>query len=148
MQAAIALLPEPSSGEDSKRSTMKAIVHVRYGRPDRLEFREVDKPVLDDDQVLLRVHAASVNPVEWYGVTGPYFARFGNGLRRPNHGGRHLARVWFSRRRIRRDRLPCWLHSCNESGRGCRGRAAMDLLRRCDDYRSRPLHFRRYVPAV
>ena len=40
-------------------------------------------PVIEDDQVLIRVHAASVNPVEWYGVTGPYFARIGNGLRRP-----------------------------------------------------------------
>src|SRR5438128_11044573 len=83
MQASIAVLPEPSSAEDSKRSTMRAIGHVRYGRPDRLELREVEMPVLEDDQVLLRVHAASVNPVEWYGVTGPYFARFGNGLRKP-----------------------------------------------------------------
>jgi NADPH:quinone reductase-like Zn-dependent oxidoreductase len=33
--------------------------------------------------VLVRVHASSVNPVEWYGVTGPYFARLGNGLRKP-----------------------------------------------------------------
>src|SRR2546428_1940954 len=62
---------------------MKAIIHERYGHPDVLELRDVDKPVLEDDQVLVRVHAASVNPVEWYGVTGPYFARFGNGLRRP-----------------------------------------------------------------
>src|SRR6266508_861054 len=66
-----------------RTDTMKAIVHARYGRPDVLEFRdEVDKPVIEDDQVLVRVHAASVNPVEWYGVTGPYFARIG-GLRKP-----------------------------------------------------------------
>jgi NADPH:quinone reductase-like Zn-dependent oxidoreductase len=62
---------------------MKAIVHERYGRPDVLELREVERPVPDDDQVLVRVHASSVNPVEWYGVTGPYFARIGSGLRRP-----------------------------------------------------------------
>src|ERR1043166_9048620 len=62
---------------------MKAIVHERYGRPDVLELREVDTPVPEDDQVLVRVHASSVNPVEWYGVTGPYFARIGSGLRRP-----------------------------------------------------------------
>ena len=64
-------------------NSMQAIVHERYGRPDVLELREVDKPVIEDDQVLVRVHASSVNPVEWYGVTGPYFARFGNGLRTP-----------------------------------------------------------------
>jgi NADPH:quinone reductase-like Zn-dependent oxidoreductase len=63
---------------------MKAIAHVRYGRPPAaLELRDVDKPVLGDDQVLVRVEASSVNPVEWYGVTGPYFARMGEGLRNP-----------------------------------------------------------------
>ena len=62
---------------------MRAILHERYGRPDVLEVRDVDKPALGDDQVLVRVHASSVNPVEWYGVSGPYFARFGNGMRRP-----------------------------------------------------------------
>jgi NADPH:quinone reductase-like Zn-dependent oxidoreductase len=62
---------------------MKAIIHERYGRPEVLQLREVDMPVVEDDQVLIRVHASSVNPVEWYGVTGPYFARIGNGFRKP-----------------------------------------------------------------
>jgi NADPH:quinone reductase-like Zn-dependent oxidoreductase len=62
---------------------MKAIVSERYGRPDVLEVRDVDMPVVEDHQVLLRVHASSVNPVEWYRVTGPYFARIGEGLRKP-----------------------------------------------------------------
>jgi NADPH:quinone reductase-like Zn-dependent oxidoreductase len=62
---------------------MKAIVHQQYGRPDVLELRETDRPVPEDDQVLVRVQASSVNPVEWYGVTGPYFARLGNGLLKP-----------------------------------------------------------------
>jgi NADPH:quinone reductase-like Zn-dependent oxidoreductase len=66
---------------------MKAIVHDRYGPPDVLELREVDKPVIEDDQVLLRVHASSVNPVEWYGVTGFHLARIGNGLRKPKSPG-------------------------------------------------------------
>jgi NADPH:quinone reductase-like Zn-dependent oxidoreductase len=61
---------------------MKAIVHERYGRPDVLQLREVDRPIIEDDQVLVRVRAASVNPVEWYGVTGPVFARMG-GVRKP-----------------------------------------------------------------
>jgi NADPH:quinone reductase-like Zn-dependent oxidoreductase len=62
---------------------MRAIVHERYGRPRVLELRDVDRPAIEDHQVLVRVHASSVNPVEWYGVTGPLFARIGNGLRRP-----------------------------------------------------------------
>jgi len=72
-----------SDSAADRRSTMKAIIHERYGRPDVLDLRDVDKPVVEDHQVLVRVHASSVNPVEWYGVSGPYFARVGNGLRRP-----------------------------------------------------------------
>jgi NADPH:quinone reductase-like Zn-dependent oxidoreductase len=67
-----------------RAATMKAIVHERYGMPDVLELREVDMPTIEDHQVLLRVHASSVNPAEWYGVTGPYFTRlFGGGVRKP-----------------------------------------------------------------
>src|SRR3954447_6295004 len=62
---------------------MKAIVHDRYGRPDVLALRDVDRPAPAADQVLVRVVASSVNPVEWYGVTGLLLARIGDGLRRP-----------------------------------------------------------------
>ncbi|MFL5982477.1 MAG: NAD(P)-dependent alcohol dehydrogenase [Gaiellaceae bacterium] len=63
---------------------MKAIVHARYGRPPAaLELRDVERPDLAEDQVLVRVHASSVNPVEWYTVTGPFFTRPSSGLRRP-----------------------------------------------------------------
>lgn len=62
---------------------MRAIVHLRYGSPDGVELREVDKPIIEDHQVLVRVHASSVNPAEWYRVQGPFFARFDSGLRRP-----------------------------------------------------------------
>ncbi len=61
---------------------MKAIVHHSYG-PDGVELRDVDLPVIEDHQVLLRVHASSVNPAEWYRVHGPFFARIDSGLRRP-----------------------------------------------------------------
>src|SRR5215216_3806565 len=61
---------------------MKAIVHPRYG-PGALELREVDRPVIEDHQLLVRVHASSVNPAEWYRVHGPFFVRVGTGLRRP-----------------------------------------------------------------
>jgi NADPH:quinone reductase-like Zn-dependent oxidoreductase len=63
---------------------VKAIVHNRYGPPDVLELRDVDKPALTDDGVLVRVRAASLNPTEWYAVTGtPWVARSAAGLRRP-----------------------------------------------------------------
>ena len=63
---------------------MKAAFHERYGPPDVVELRDVDKPAIEDHQVLVRVHASSVNPAEWYGVNGPWFVRlFGTGIRRP-----------------------------------------------------------------
>jgi NADPH:quinone reductase-like Zn-dependent oxidoreductase len=62
---------------------MKAIVHERYGPPDLLELRDVEPPEIGDDQVLVRVHASSVNPVDWYGVTGLWLARLPNALRKP-----------------------------------------------------------------
>ena len=49
---------------------MKAVVRNTYGSPDVLELVDVEKPELTDDTVLVRVRATSVNPVEWYGVTG------------------------------------------------------------------------------
>jgi NADPH:quinone reductase-like Zn-dependent oxidoreductase len=74
---------QPSQAASSPRAMMKAIIHTRYGRPDVLHLSAVPVPAISDHEVLVRVSASSVNPVEWYGVTGPYFARFGNGLRRP-----------------------------------------------------------------
>ena len=63
---------------------MKAIVYDRYGSPDVLKLREVDKPAVADDGVLVRVHAASVNPVDWHTMTGtPYMVRLIAGLRKP-----------------------------------------------------------------
>jgi NADPH:quinone reductase-like Zn-dependent oxidoreductase len=67
---------------------MKAIVRDRYGSPDVLELREVEKPKLTDDRVLVRVHAASVNRADWYLLNGkPWFARpMMGGLRKPKSG--------------------------------------------------------------
>ncbi len=63
---------------------MQAIVRDRYGSPDVLELEEVAQPELADDGVLVRVRAASVNPVDWYDVTGtPWIARPMTGLRGP-----------------------------------------------------------------
>lgn len=63
---------------------MKAICQYRYGSPDVLELRDVDKPVVGDDDVLVRVSAASVNPLDWHLMRGlPYLVRMMFGLRRP-----------------------------------------------------------------
>src|SRR2546426_11980257 len=63
---------------------MKAIVVQKYGSPDVLELKDVDKPAVEDDGVLVRVRAASVNPADWYGVAGrPYVARIAVGLLKP-----------------------------------------------------------------
>jgi NADPH:quinone reductase-like Zn-dependent oxidoreductase len=63
---------------------MRAIVHNTYGSPDVLELQEIDKPDVADDEVLVRVRAASVNPADWYVVTGtPYVGRPSMGLRKP-----------------------------------------------------------------
>ncbi|MDQ5822476.1 MAG: NAD(P)-dependent alcohol dehydrogenase [Actinomycetota bacterium] len=67
---------------------MKAVVHDRYGSPDVLELQEIEKPEVADDAVLVRVHAASVNRLDWYGVTGtPYVARVIGGLLKPKEQG-------------------------------------------------------------
>ncbi len=63
---------------------MKAIICHKYGSPDVLELKDVDKPAVDDDGVLVRVRAASVNPADWYGLRGrPYVARMAVGLLKP-----------------------------------------------------------------
>ncbi len=63
---------------------MKALVYQRYGSPDVLELREVEKPTPKDDEVLIKVQAASVNPLDWHFLRGtPYFMRVVAGLLKP-----------------------------------------------------------------
>ena len=63
---------------------MKAIVKDRYGSPDVLRVEEVDRPEPTDEQVLVRVHATSVNAYDWHMLRGkPYSARLSEGLRTP-----------------------------------------------------------------
>ncbi len=66
---------------------MRAMVYERYGPPNVLELKEIERPAVVDDGVLVRVHAASVNPFDWHFLTGtPYLTRLGAGLRKPkNH---------------------------------------------------------------
>lgn len=55
-----------------------------YGTPDVLEFRDIDKPVVKDDEVIVHVRAAAVNLPDWAGVRGvPYIVRLAFGLRTP-----------------------------------------------------------------
>jgi NADPH:quinone reductase-like Zn-dependent oxidoreductase len=55
---------------------MKAIVQDRYGSPDVLELKDIDKPVVKDGEVQVRVHAASVHPDVWHVLRGlPYVLR-------------------------------------------------------------------------
>ncbi len=62
---------------------MKAIVYRDYG-VSNLKFQDVEKPTPTDDQILVRIHAASVNPLDWHYVEGtPYIMRMGVGLRKP-----------------------------------------------------------------
>ena len=63
---------------------MKAIVYHTYGSPDVLKCEEIDKPTAGDNEVLIKVRAASVNPLDWRLMRGrPYIVRILFGLRKP-----------------------------------------------------------------
>jgi NADPH:quinone reductase-like Zn-dependent oxidoreductase len=63
---------------------MRAIVYHNYGPPDVLKCEEIEKPVASDDEVLIKIRAASVNPREWHFIRGkPYFVRMMLGLSKP-----------------------------------------------------------------
>jgi NADPH:quinone reductase-like Zn-dependent oxidoreductase len=60
------------------------MVNSEYGLPEVLELKDLENPRVKDDEVLVRVHAAAVNPPDWAGVHGvPYIVRPSFGLRRP-----------------------------------------------------------------
>src|SRR5215208_6344067 len=64
---------------------MKAILHTRYGSPELLEFKEVEKPAPSENQILIKVHAASINALEYRMMRAkPFFIRLmGGGFQRP-----------------------------------------------------------------
>src|SRR5215204_1171772 len=65
---------------------MKAIVYYKYCSPDVLEFNEIEKPSPKDNEVLIKVHAASVNPADWHLMRAePFLARLENGLLKPKN---------------------------------------------------------------
>jgi NADPH:quinone reductase-like Zn-dependent oxidoreductase len=64
---------------------MKAVVYDEYGPPDVLQIRELPDPEVGDTDVLIRVRAASINPLDWFAVTGtPLIARPGFGFKKPD----------------------------------------------------------------
>jgi NADPH:quinone reductase-like Zn-dependent oxidoreductase len=69
----------------AQEEPVKAVVYDSYGSPDVLALREIDQPVVRDDQVLLRIRAASLNAADWHLMRGlPYLVRLINGLRKPS----------------------------------------------------------------
>jgi NADPH:quinone reductase-like Zn-dependent oxidoreductase len=69
----------------SGAETMQAIVYRCYGSADVLKLETIEKPVPSDNAVLVKVHAASVNPLDWHYMRGsPYIMRLGTGLGSPD----------------------------------------------------------------
>lgn len=63
---------------------MKAIIFSDYGPPEQLQLQEVEKPTPQPYEVLVKIHAASANPLDWHRMRGaPFIARLGEGLRKP-----------------------------------------------------------------
>ena len=76
-------------------SLMKGIVHHCYGSPAVVRYEDLPKPTPADDEVLVKVRAASVNPLDWHYLEGtPYLVRLGSRLRQTRRPA--------SRRRLRR----------------------------------------------
>jgi NADPH:quinone reductase-like Zn-dependent oxidoreductase len=73
-----------SDGSTPEEHFMKAIVYTQYGPPDVLQLAEVAKPAPKDNEVLIKIHASSLNPLDWHGMRGkPYVMRILGGLRKP-----------------------------------------------------------------
>ena len=80
---------------------MKAIVQDRFGSADVLEFRDIEDPVVGEDDVLVRVHAAGCGPDVWHLMAGlPYFVRLMPGFSKMRAGvrGRDVAGTRRGRR--------------------------------------------------
>lgn len=74
----------PSPPVPAGATPMKAIVHRCYGPPDVIRLEDIPKPTPKDDEILVRVHAASVNPLDWHYIEGtPYMVRMDGGFGKP-----------------------------------------------------------------
>ena len=105
---------------------MKGWVHRCYGGPEILQFEDLAKPVAEDDAVIVKVRAASVNPLDWHTMRGkPYFMRMDAGIgaptesavrrglrRRGRVGGQERHEVQTRRRSFRRTRRRVLASTC------------------------------------
>ena len=74
-----ACAPTPELSEQT--TPMQAIVHRCYGSPDVLALEDIEKPAPADDEILVKIHAAAVNPLDWHYLRGsPYLMRLESGL--------------------------------------------------------------------
>lgn len=81
-ETACKAVPAPAPGT----ITMKAVVRRCYGGPEVLALEDVEKPVPADDQLLVRVRAAGLNPLDWHYLRAkPYLARIDSGLGAPKN---------------------------------------------------------------
>lgn len=70
---------------------MKVITYTKYGPSDILQLTELPKPALKDDEVLVKIRAAAVNPLDWHFMrASPFFIRFISGLFKPKPNYRML----------------------------------------------------------
>jgi NADPH:quinone reductase-like Zn-dependent oxidoreductase len=86
----LALVAYWTSTNDCGRKTaapvnpMKAIVYCDYGTSEVLKLEQIEKPTPANNQLLVKVHAASINPYDWHFMRGtPFIMRLGTGLRKP-----------------------------------------------------------------
>lgn len=74
--------PAPELAQGASR--MKAIVYRCYGGPEVLGYEEIEKPVPGDQEILVKVHAAATNPLDWHYMRGkPYIMRMSSGIGAP-----------------------------------------------------------------
>lgn len=76
-------IPSPASAPPAPPLATAAVRHERYGTTDALRVGEIELAPLAWGEVLVEVVASSVNPVDWYGVSGFFLTRIGNGVRTP-----------------------------------------------------------------
>jgi NADPH:quinone reductase-like Zn-dependent oxidoreductase len=76
----------PAPAPPAQTTLMKAVVHRCYGAPDVLRLEDIAKPTAADNEVLVQVHAASVNPLDWHYLRGtPYIVRLDAGFGKPEN---------------------------------------------------------------